>query len=132
MILANINHRTLGAALVWLSNIVALCVHVLTFNVIPLYQSKLIYAYSCFFTLVYFVWQLLKGFGTPVHKGFMILTLASLSIFFIFIILQFQFDITSYKAKIGVFLLTEIITLTCIIISGLKLGLFKNEKRNLL
>jgi len=128
MILDSLNWRTLGAAIVWLSNSVALAVHILTYGVIEQWVSKLIYGYSCFFTLVYIVWQILKGFSSDNHKGFIILSLSSLSVFFIFIILQFQFGVSDYKWKIGVFLLTELITISCVVISGLKHGLFNNAK----
>jgi len=128
MTLVNINYRTLGAAIVWMLNVAALLIHVLTFNVIEYWVSKLIYGYSCMFTLTYIIWQILKGFASPNQKGFIILSLSSLSIFFIFIILQFQFGVDDYKWKIGAFFGIELLTICCVITSGLKLGLFKNAK----
>lgn len=124
----NINWRTIRAVAVWISNITALSVHVLTYGVIEQWQSKLIYGYSCLFTLIYCAYQIHTGFSSKNHKGFIILTLTSLSLFFVFIILQFQFGVVDYKWKIGVFLLIELLTVCFVFISGLKLGLFKNER----
>lgn len=126
--MTSVNVRTLLAAVMWILNIVAVLVHILTFNIIPVVYSKLIYAYSCAFSLGYVSVDLLKGYVSELHRGFIILTLSSLSLFFIFLILYYQFGVEDYKAKIGVFLLTEFITICFVTISGLKLGLFNNAK----
>lgn len=128
MILDNINKRTMGAAVVWIISTTAVAIHVLTFGIIGIALSKLIYSYACFGCLAYVVWQLLKGFDNNNHKAFIILTIASLSVFFLFLILYWQFGIDDYKWKIGVFLLTELLTISCIVTSGLKQGLFNHAK----
>lgn len=117
--------KTLLAAIVWLMNLAALFIYISTYNTIERYQSKLIMGYSCFFTLAFISFFIYTGFENNVHKGLTILTASSLSIYFLFIILYYQYGIENYKSMMGAFLLTELTTLGCVIISGLKLGLFK-------
>lgn len=126
--------RTFWAAVVWFLNIVAVLVYILTYNLIERWQSKLIFAYSCFLTLWYGAYQMLKGFENNRQKCFIILSFSSLSVYFLFIILYYQFGVAenNYKAYIGTFLITELITIGCVAISGLKRGLFKNDKTTML
>ena len=128
MIFKGINWRTFGAAVVWIANLTAVLLYILTYNIIERYQSKLIFAYSCFFTLIYGSYQALKGWESERHKGFIIMTFSSLGIYFLFIILYYQFGIEDYKYMMGTFILTELITVSCVFISGLKAGLFKDDK----
>lgn len=128
MISGKVNKKTLGAAVVWSLNIAALLVYILTYKVIEVVYSKLIFGWSCFLTLVFISYSVYNGFESERHKGMVILTSSSLSIYFLFIILYYQFGIDDYKSKIGVFLLIEFITVCFVVISGLKLGLFKNER----
>lgn len=128
MALGKINLRTFGAAVVWIISITAVLVHVLTFGIVGEALSKLIYAYSCFGCLIYIAQDAFKGYESYIHRGLSILTISSLSVWFLFLILYYQFGIDDYKWKIGVFLLTELITICCVFISGLKHGLFNDAK----
>lgn len=116
------------AVIVWVINITAILIYILTYNIIEPVYSKLIYLYSSVLTLIYCASVIIKGFESDLHKGLIVLSFSSLCMFFIFLILYYQFGIDDYRAKIGVFLLTELITICCVFISGLKHGLFNDAK----
>lgn len=128
MIWVNINWRTLIAAVVWMLNIAAILVYLFTFKIIEDVYSKLIYLTDCLVVMFYSTSQILIGFANIRHRAFVILSYSSLSVFFLFLILYYCFGINNYLAKIGVFLLTELITVSFVLVSGLKVGLFKNGK----
>lgn len=124
----NINWRTFIAAVVWILNLAAILVYILTYDIIEPVYSKLIYLYSCVITLIYAACTIANGFESKIHRGFIILSFSSLCVFFILLILYYQFGFGDYKFKIGIFIATELLTICFVFISGLKLGLFKNER----
>ena len=115
------------AAMVWILNIVVILFYILTFDGIEQWVSKVIYAADCFLTLIYVMCSLRNG-TSKIQLGFIVLLLASLSIYYLFIILYYLWGIEDYKYKIGIFLLTELITTCFVFISGLKHGLFNDAK----
>ncbi len=123
----NINWRTFIAAVVWILNLAAILVYILTYDIIDPVYSKLIYLTTCLFTLSYSGFETLGGFESRNHRGLIVLSFWSLSIFFLLLILYYLFGMEDYRAKMGVFVLTELITVCCVFTSGLKVGLFKNE-----
>ena len=115
------------AMLVWMLNIATILVYILTIGAVDEWVSKVVYASDCLFTLVYIANALYSRNAKPLQINFIILSLASLSIYYVFLILYYLWGIEDYKYKIGVFLSIELITTCFVFISGLRVGLFKNE-----
>ena len=118
-------------AIVWILNIAVILFYILTFDGVEQWVSKVIYAADCFFTLAYIVISLYNGVN-KMQTLFIVLSLASLSVYYLFIIMYYIVGIDDYKYKIGVFLLTELLTVCFVFISGLRHGLFKNDSKTML
>ena len=116
------------AMLVWMINIATIFIYILTMRAIDEWVSKVVYASDCLLTLVYIANALYNRNTTPLQINFIVLSLASLSIYYLFLILYYLWDIDDYKYKLGVFLLIELITTCFVFISGLKKGLFNDAK----
>jgi len=125
--LTNHNRGEITAAIVWIMNVAALFVYILTYRAIDEWISRVLYSGSCFFTLAYCVINLQRRI-TKLQLNLIIFILASLSAYYIFLIIYYLWTIDNYKYKIGVFLLTELITICFVFISGLKHGLFNDAK----
>jgi|GEM_PF-5317599 len=119
------------AAIVWILNIAAILVYILTYGKIDFWANKVIYATDCFCTLAYICIVLYRG-ANKIEVNFIIMMLASLSVYYIFLVLHYVWGVDNYKYKIGIFLLTELLTVCCVFISGIRHGLFKNDSKTML
>lgn len=114
-------------AIVWILNIAVILFYILTYDGLEQWISKVIYATDCFLTLIYIANSLYSGCN-KIQLKFIILILASLSVYYLFLVLYYVCGVDNYKYKLGIFLLTELITICFVFISGLKRGLFDNAK----
>lgn len=110
--------KTVTTIIVWICYLICINMYILTFNLIQLTYSKLLYLWPGFFTLLFCAYSVYKGIYGYKHKCFISLCMASIAGNFLIMIMYFQFGIDGYFVRFISFNGLSLLTSICILVSG--------------
>lgn len=118
--------RNIACLIAWIAYGLLINVYIYTFGEILPFYSKLIYIVASFLMLLFCIEQVYTGIANSLHKLLVAVCLGAVAMNFLLLINYYVIGITNYKWNFCIFNLIELLTACCLLISGIKRGLFKN------